>query len=153
MAGTEGRLEIAWESRASLERAGYVSIGMDHFALPGDELAIASRSRGLHRNFQGYCTDRLGRAGDSQRAPLRRRCGTGRLPGQGGLDEAQRNGYLRDCRANVAPLVADGLAIWEGGRIRLTAKGHYASRAVASAFDPMLKPRAEAAGPMYSQAI
>jgi oxygen-independent coproporphyrinogen-3 oxidase len=34
--------------------AGYVSIGMDHFALPDDELASATRERRLHRNFMGY---------------------------------------------------------------------------------------------------
>jgi oxygen-independent coproporphyrinogen III oxidase len=37
-------------------RAGYQYIGMDHFAKPGDELAIAQRQRSLHRNFQGYTT-------------------------------------------------------------------------------------------------
>lgn len=45
--------------RAGLERflaAGYVYIGMDHFARPGDELAVAQRNRTLHRNFQGYTT-------------------------------------------------------------------------------------------------
>jgi oxygen-independent coproporphyrinogen III oxidase len=36
--------------------AGYLYIGMDHFALPGDELAIAQKNRTLHRNFQGYTT-------------------------------------------------------------------------------------------------
>ena len=36
--------------------AGYLYIGMDHFAKPGDELAIAQRRRSLHRNFQGYTT-------------------------------------------------------------------------------------------------
>ena len=36
--------------------AGYVYIGMDHFALPADELAIAQKNRTLHRNFQGYTT-------------------------------------------------------------------------------------------------
>jgi oxygen-independent coproporphyrinogen-3 oxidase len=35
---------------------GYDSIGMDHFAKPADELAVAKRNRRLHRNFQGYCT-------------------------------------------------------------------------------------------------
>jgi len=34
--------------------AGYVPIGMDHFALPDDELAVAARERRLHRNFMGY---------------------------------------------------------------------------------------------------
>ncbi len=45
--------------RAGIERftrAGYVYIGMDHFAKPGDELCVAQRNRTLHRNFQGYTT-------------------------------------------------------------------------------------------------
>src|SRR6266550_4092608 len=45
--------------RAGLEHfldAGYLYIGMDHFARPSDELAIAQRERTLHRNFQGYTT-------------------------------------------------------------------------------------------------
>ena len=45
--------------RAGIERftqAGYLYIGMDHFALPGDELCIAQKNRTLHRNFQGYTT-------------------------------------------------------------------------------------------------
>jgi oxygen-independent coproporphyrinogen III oxidase len=36
--------------------AGYLYIGMDHFAKPGDELAISQKNRTLHRNFQGYTT-------------------------------------------------------------------------------------------------
>jgi oxygen-independent coproporphyrinogen-3 oxidase len=36
--------------------AGYLYIGMDHFAKPGDELATAQATRTLHRNFQGYTT-------------------------------------------------------------------------------------------------
>ncbi|MFK7964006.1 MAG: oxygen-independent coproporphyrinogen III oxidase [Burkholderiaceae bacterium] len=39
-----------------LEQAGYVYIGMDHFALPEDELAVALSTGRLHRNFQGYST-------------------------------------------------------------------------------------------------
>lgn len=39
-----------------LTSAGYVYIGMDHFALPTDELARAQAQRSLHRNFQGYST-------------------------------------------------------------------------------------------------
>ncbi len=45
--------------RAGLEHflnAGYQYIGMDHFARPNDELAVAQRNRTLHRNFQGYTT-------------------------------------------------------------------------------------------------
>ena len=40
----------------SLTQAGYEMIGMDHFALPSDELAEAQRNKKLHRNFQGYTT-------------------------------------------------------------------------------------------------
>jgi oxygen-independent coproporphyrinogen III oxidase len=36
--------------------AGYLYIGMDHFAKPGDELSISQQNRTLHRNFQGYTT-------------------------------------------------------------------------------------------------
>jgi len=39
-----------------LSDAGYVYIGMDHFALPTDDLAVAQRQGRLHRNFQGYST-------------------------------------------------------------------------------------------------
>ncbi|MCE2830704.1 MAG: oxygen-independent coproporphyrinogen III oxidase [Oxalobacteraceae bacterium] len=39
-----------------LNTAGYVYIGMDHFAKPDDELAVAQRQGLLHRNFQGYST-------------------------------------------------------------------------------------------------
>jgi oxygen-independent coproporphyrinogen III oxidase len=45
--------------RAGIERftrAGYLYIGMDHFARPDDELCVAQRRRTLHRNFQGYTT-------------------------------------------------------------------------------------------------
>lgn len=39
-----------------LAQAGYVYIGMDHFAKPNNELALAQRNQTLHRNFQGYST-------------------------------------------------------------------------------------------------
>jgi len=41
----------------TLVAAGYVRIGIDHFALPGDPLAIASETGRLRRNFQGYTSD------------------------------------------------------------------------------------------------
>src|SRR5690606_38056480 len=42
---------------ARLNQSGYASIGLDHFALPGDPLAVAADEGRLHRNFQGYTTD------------------------------------------------------------------------------------------------
>ena len=44
------------EAIAKFISAGYVYIGMDHFALPDDSLAVAKRQGRLHRNFQGYST-------------------------------------------------------------------------------------------------
>ena len=41
----------------ALQEAGYVQIGLDHFALPDDEMAVALREGRLRRNFQGYTTD------------------------------------------------------------------------------------------------
>jgi oxygen-independent coproporphyrinogen-3 oxidase len=50
--------KIAMLSRSldAFEKAGYEYVGMDHFALPGDALAVARRQGRLHRNFQGYST-------------------------------------------------------------------------------------------------
>lgn len=50
------RLEILQMVGKKLTDAGYVYIGMDHFAKPDDELAIAQRQGKLYRNFQGYST-------------------------------------------------------------------------------------------------
>jgi len=48
---------ILYESAKShLESAGYLEVGMDHFALAHDSLAIALRNKKLHRNFMGYTT-------------------------------------------------------------------------------------------------
>lgn len=48
------RLEILSRSIEQLTRAGYVYIGMDHFAHPDDAMAVAARTGNLQRNFQGY---------------------------------------------------------------------------------------------------
>jgi oxygen-independent coproporphyrinogen-3 oxidase len=45
-------------ARERLEAAGYIEIGMDHFALPHDGMARAQRNGTLHRNFQGYTETR-----------------------------------------------------------------------------------------------
>jgi len=50
------KLAILQHTINQLTDAGYVYIGMDHFALPDDELAIAQRNGSLYRNFQGYST-------------------------------------------------------------------------------------------------
>ena len=52
----EAKLALLQLAVEKLTAAGYAYIGMDHFALPGDELAIAKSRGGLHRNFMGYTT-------------------------------------------------------------------------------------------------
>ncbi len=52
----ETKLAILESTISKLLDAGYVYIGMDHFAKPDDELAIAQSTGNLHRNFQGYTT-------------------------------------------------------------------------------------------------
>ena len=89
-----------------LTSAGYVYIGMDHFALPTDELARAQEQRTLHRNFQGYSTrapcDLLGFGASS----------TGKV-----VDVYAQN--AKDLPGYAAAIDAGGLAITRG--VRLTA--------------------------------
>jgi oxygen-independent coproporphyrinogen-3 oxidase len=50
-----------WEQLRATERVitarGYRAIGLDHYALPGDDLCVAAEAQSLRRNFQGYTTD------------------------------------------------------------------------------------------------
>ena len=50
------RLQILCSASSLLVKSGYIYVGMDHFAKPDDELAIALAKGTLHRNFQGYST-------------------------------------------------------------------------------------------------
>lgn len=52
----EGKRELYETGRQMLEDAGYIEIGMDHFALESDSLYQASELKTLHRNFMGYTT-------------------------------------------------------------------------------------------------
>jgi len=96
------RLAILERVIARMGEAGYVYIGMDHFALPGDELARAFEAGTLQRNFQGYSThgdcdivglgvSAIGRIGDSYSQNARDLIGyyaaldAGRLPLMRGL--------------------------------------------------------------------
>jgi len=56
--GVGERYRQSQVAAARICAAGYEAIGIDHFALPSDTLAIAARAGNLHRNFQGYTTDR-----------------------------------------------------------------------------------------------
>ncbi len=48
------KFQIYVETREAFMKSGYTAIGMDHFALDGDSLAVAYRKGNLYRNFQGY---------------------------------------------------------------------------------------------------
>lgn len=56
--GSQQRLELERTAHGAIERAGYATIGIDHFAKPDDAMAVALENRTLRRNFQGYTTDR-----------------------------------------------------------------------------------------------
>jgi oxygen-independent coproporphyrinogen-3 oxidase len=55
--GAAERLAQAQAAQETLEANGYVAIGLDHFALPQDDMALAMKQGRLRRNFQGYTTD------------------------------------------------------------------------------------------------
>ncbi|MES2012146.1 MAG: oxygen-independent coproporphyrinogen III oxidase [Pseudomonadota bacterium] len=52
----QAKISMLSDAISAFLDAGYVYVGMDHFALPEDDLAIAKRQGRLHRNFQGYST-------------------------------------------------------------------------------------------------
>lgn len=56
MPSSDTKLQMLQLCIERLGAAGYVYIGMDHFARPDDDLAVAQRHGHLHRNFQGYST-------------------------------------------------------------------------------------------------
>ena len=53
---SDEKIKIFCYALKTLTENGYVFIGLDHFAKPNDELAIARKNKTLHRNFQGYTT-------------------------------------------------------------------------------------------------
>lgn len=98
------RLEQSQAAAERLLSAGYLPIGIDHFALPSDRLAKASHAGTLHRNFQGYTTDSasvlLGLGASS----------IGGLP----------MGYVQNATATgeyIRRIAADGLAVSRGIRL------------------------------------
>jgi oxygen-independent coproporphyrinogen-3 oxidase len=52
----EEKRKLYETAKSKLINAGYMEVGMDHFALPKDDLAIAFKNKTLHRNFMGYTT-------------------------------------------------------------------------------------------------
>lgn len=172
------RMEQAEAAEHALLAAGYVAIGLDHFARPGDSMAEAAQAGALRRNFQGYTTDRapvllgLGASaigslaqGYAQNLPDEKAwlaaVNEGRLPVARGLaltkEDRLRRGIIeavmcdlsldlrrvplkvwRAAEARLEPLVADGLAAVEDGRLVTTETGRRFVRHIAAAFDAYL---------------
>ena len=86
--------------------AGYVAIGMDHFAKPHDEFAIALENKNLHRNFQGYCT----------------RATTGQVYGFGASSISQLHSAYSQNEKNAAKYIKriekNGLAVIRGYQMK-----------------------------------
>ena len=57
LANAQARLGLFNAAKDKLLRAGYIQIGIDHFTLPQDSLALAARNHRIRRNFQGYTDD------------------------------------------------------------------------------------------------
>ncbi|NNU78952.1 oxygen-independent coproporphyrinogen III oxidase [Halovulum dunhuangense] len=55
--GPQARLALVEQTETQFVRAGYQALGIDHFARPGDSMALAARQGRLRRNFQGYTDD------------------------------------------------------------------------------------------------
>ncbi len=95
----------------ALVDAGYVRIGLDHFARPDDSLALASARGGLHRNFQGYTTD------DCETLIGFGASSIGRLP-QGYVQNAVLIGDYQRRIAEGTPAVSKGRAFAPEDRLR-----------------------------------
>jgi oxygen-independent coproporphyrinogen-3 oxidase len=111
LADASQRLEQLTAAGERLEQAGYVAIGLDHFARPDDTLALALGEGRLHRNFQGYTTD-----------PATTLLGFG-ASAIGGLaqgyvqNEVDINAYREAARSGVLPVVR-GIEISDEDRLR-----------------------------------
>lgn len=95
----------------ALKEAGYVQIGLDHFARPGDAMAVAFNEGTLRRNFQGYTTDKsevlLGFGASA----------IGHLP-QGYVQNEVQIGAYAQAIAAGRPATAKGYALTEDDRLR-----------------------------------
>jgi oxygen-independent coproporphyrinogen-3 oxidase len=109
--GVVARMEQAEAAEAVLTRAGYLALGLGHFARPGDALAVAAAEGRLRRNFQGYTTDDaavlLGLGASS----------IGALPGGQAQNEADERRYEEIVAAGHLP-IRRGVAVTCQDRLR-----------------------------------
>jgi len=109
--GCDERLRQAAAAEAALRAAGYLPVGLDHFARPGDAMAEAARAGQLRRNFQGYTTD-------AAPALLGLGCSAiGVLPDGYAQNIPAERAYVEAVEAGLLP-VARGLALTAEDRAR-----------------------------------
>ena len=109
--GLSERLEQAEAAAESLCAAGYESVGLDHFALPDDSLAVAAREKRLRRNFQGYTVDEADALIGLGASAI------GKLPQGFAQNAPDLGGYSRSLAAGEFPIVK-GLALSNDDRLR-----------------------------------
>ena len=195
-----GKLALLQLAIEKLTGAGYRYIGMDHFALPTDDLALAQERGGLHRNFMGYTThadtdlvglgvSAISHIGDTfsqnprELTAWQAALDEGRLPVARGMrldpDDVIRADLIQQlmCHGEIAvpaferrhhlrfheyfaadlarlrPLLEDGLARWDGDRLRVTSRGRLLLRNMAMCFDRYLHQDDPTDTPRFSRAI
>jgi len=109
--GLSERLEQAEAAAETLREAGYEIIGLDHFALPDDSLAVAARENRLRRNFQGYTADEADALIGLGASAI------GRLPQGFAQNAPDLGGYSRGLAASEFPIVK-GLLLGDDDRLR-----------------------------------
>ncbi|MBB5514117.1 oxygen-independent coproporphyrinogen-3 oxidase [Rubricella aquisinus] len=108
------RLAMAELSADRLTAAGYVPIGIDHFAKPGDGLARAAAGGTLRRNFQGYTDDTMGALIGLGASSI------SRLPGGYGQNAPATPAWAERVKAGQLPVMR-GLALSADDRLRARA--------------------------------
>jgi oxygen-independent coproporphyrinogen-3 oxidase len=111
MPGAAERLRQAEAASELIGSAGYVAIGLDHFARPDDPLAEAQRNGRLRRNFQGYTTDTAATLIGFGTSSI------GRLPG-GYVQNASRTVAYRSAIASGRLATVRGFVLSEEDRLR-----------------------------------
>ena len=109
--GPEEKAVLVQAARKSLSEGGYVPIGLDHFARPEDDLAVAWREGSMRRNFMGYTTQ----AGTDQLA-----FGISAISGFHGTfwqNEKKLNRYYQPVEAGALPVVR-GIKLSDDGLLR-----------------------------------
>ncbi len=107
----EARFRQAEAAAESLERSGYIPVGFDHFAAPGDSLATAALQGRLHRNFQGYTDD------ESSTLIAFGASAISSLPGLIYQNTPDASAYRTACAENRQPVVRGAVIGPEGRRI------------------------------------